>query len=84
MDISTTENGTQPNVDYEDQFIWNDNAQEPTANPMEDTVMEEAKEVGEKRKAKESDTETSKSSKKGVILNVTYNSTTNITEEIKK
>eukprot|EP00957_Ditylum_brightwellii_P208078 15355754-Ditylum_brightwellii.AAC.1 len=65
MDISTPENGTQPNTDYEDQFAWDDNVQEPTANHMEDTAMEEAKEVGEKRKVKESDTALSKSSKRG-------------------
>eukprot|EP00957_Ditylum_brightwellii_P090071 6859551-Ditylum_brightwellii.AAC.1 len=51
---------------------------------MEDTAMEEAKEVGEKRKAKESDTASSKSSKKGVILNATYNSATDIMEQIKE
>eukprot|EP00957_Ditylum_brightwellii_P208801 15358979-Ditylum_brightwellii.AAC.1 len=65
MDISSTENGTQPDADYEDQFAWDDNAQEPTINPMEDTDMEHAKEVGEKRKAKESDKASSKSRKRG-------------------
>eukprot|EP00957_Ditylum_brightwellii_P087037 6625235-Ditylum_brightwellii.AAC.1 len=65
MDISTPENGTQPNAEYEDQFVRDDNAQEPTDNSMEDTAMEQAKEVGEKRKAKELDIELSKSSKKG-------------------
>eukprot|EP00957_Ditylum_brightwellii_P130980 9991087-Ditylum_brightwellii.AAC.1 len=77
MEISTPENGTQ-------QFAWDDNAQEPTTNPMEDTAMEQAKEVEEKREAKESDTVLSKSSKKGVILNVTYNSAMDITEQIKE
>eukprot|EP00957_Ditylum_brightwellii_P009801 739143-Ditylum_brightwellii.AAC.1 len=65
MDISTPENGTQPNTDYKDQFAWDDNAQEPTNNPMEDTAMEQAKKVGEKQKAKELDKALSKSSKKG-------------------
>eukprot|EP00957_Ditylum_brightwellii_P053102 4026689-Ditylum_brightwellii.AAC.1 len=46
--------------------------------------MEEAKEVGEKRKAKGPDTVVSKSSKNGVILNVIYNSATDITEQIKR
>eukprot|EP00957_Ditylum_brightwellii_P203963 15336973-Ditylum_brightwellii.AAC.1 len=84
MDISTPENDIQPNADYEDQFVWDDNAQEPTNKPMEDTAIEQAKEVGEKRKAKESDRASSKSKKKGVILNVTYNSATDITEKIKE
>eukprot|EP00957_Ditylum_brightwellii_P170253 12960531-Ditylum_brightwellii.AAC.1 len=51
---------------------------------MEDTAMEQAKEAGEKRKAKESDIALSKFSKKRVILNVTYNSATDITEKIKE
>eukprot|EP00957_Ditylum_brightwellii_P161582 12302412-Ditylum_brightwellii.AAC.1 len=51
---------------------------------MEDTAMEQAKESGEKRKAKELDIVSSKSSKKGVILNVTYNSATDIIEKIKE
>eukprot|EP00957_Ditylum_brightwellii_P007498 567213-Ditylum_brightwellii.AAC.1 len=51
---------------------------------MEDTTIEQAKEVGEKRKAKVLDSVLSISSKKGVILNVTYNSATDIMEQIKE
>eukprot|EP00957_Ditylum_brightwellii_P000877 69730-Ditylum_brightwellii.AAC.1 len=72
MEISTPENSSQPDTDYEHQFVWDDDAQEPTNNAMDDTVMEQAKEVGEKRKAKEPDTPLSKSSKKGVILGVVH------------
>eukprot|EP00957_Ditylum_brightwellii_P090428 6886484-Ditylum_brightwellii.AAC.1 len=82
MEISTPDNGTHPDAEYKDQFAWDGDVQEPTANPMEDTAMEQAKEVGGERKAKESDRASSKSSKRGVILNVTYNSATDITEQI--
>eukprot|EP00957_Ditylum_brightwellii_P188071 14318336-Ditylum_brightwellii.AAC.1 len=84
MDTSTPENGMQPNTEYEDQFVWDDAAQAPTDNPMEDIAMEQTKEAGEKRKAMESDLELSKSSKKAVILNVTYNNATDIKEIIKE
>eukprot|EP00957_Ditylum_brightwellii_P037426 2831542-Ditylum_brightwellii.AAC.1 len=51
MDPSNPAHSTQPNANYEDQFVWDDNKQEPTKDLLEDTDMEPANEAGEKQKA---------------------------------
>eukprot|EP00957_Ditylum_brightwellii_P173944 13242955-Ditylum_brightwellii.AAC.1 len=69
MDPSNTAYGTQPDANYEDQFVWDDDKQEPINDVSEDTDMELANEAGEKRKATEPTKKPNKASKQEIILN---------------
>eukprot|EP00957_Ditylum_brightwellii_P003709 281214-Ditylum_brightwellii.AAC.1 len=84
MDISTKEHGTQPNADYEDQFVWDDNKQELINNVSEDTDMELANKAGEKQKVMEPTKKPNKASKQGVILNAKEENPTAIQDQIKE
>eukprot|EP00957_Ditylum_brightwellii_P093507 7120799-Ditylum_brightwellii.AAC.1 len=42
--------GTRNNKEYEDQFVWEADEDEPIGNDNEDLLMEPAKETGEKAK----------------------------------
>eukprot|EP00957_Ditylum_brightwellii_P091198 6943385-Ditylum_brightwellii.AAC.1 len=48
--------GTHNEEEYEDQFVWEADGDEPIGNNNEDLLMELAKETGEKQKAKKNGT----------------------------
>eukprot|EP00957_Ditylum_brightwellii_P036954 2797063-Ditylum_brightwellii.AAC.1 len=68
-------NDTQPGAEYEDQFVWDANAEEPIEEPTEDSSLFNDTEQRGKRKADESGPKESKASKTEVDL---------ITQEEKK
>eukprot|EP00957_Ditylum_brightwellii_P049314 3741792-Ditylum_brightwellii.AAC.1 len=84
IEISTKEHGTQPDTDYEDQFMWDDNKQEPINDVLEDTDMELTNKAGEKWKAMEPTKKPNKASKQGVILNGKEENPTAIRDQIKE
>eukprot|EP00957_Ditylum_brightwellii_P010930 828048-Ditylum_brightwellii.AAC.1 len=69
MDPASQPHGTQPNDEYEDQFIWDAGAEEPNDSFPEDLDMEAPDGAGEKRKASDSIPTPSKVSRNAVQLN---------------
>eukprot|EP00957_Ditylum_brightwellii_P191625 14589637-Ditylum_brightwellii.AAC.1 len=84
MDLSNPAHGTQPNMDYEDQLVWDDDKQEHIEDLSEDTDMEPANIAGEKQKATESTQKPNKASKQEVILNAKEENPTAIRDQIKE
>eukprot|EP00957_Ditylum_brightwellii_P136269 10392508-Ditylum_brightwellii.AAC.1 len=51
MDPSSLDHGTQPDAEYEEQFLWDNNKQEPIMEIKDKPPMVSEGESGEKRKA---------------------------------
>eukprot|EP00957_Ditylum_brightwellii_P167286 12734365-Ditylum_brightwellii.AAC.1 len=49
MDTAEPVNATQPDKEYENQLVWDNDLQEPIDNKHHDEEMEKAKEAGKKR-----------------------------------
>eukprot|EP00957_Ditylum_brightwellii_P101306 7719767-Ditylum_brightwellii.AAC.1 len=60
MDQPIVAHGTQTDEEYEDQLVWDAKLEEPIDNETEDSMMEPAKETGEKRKAEETEEQQAK------------------------
>eukprot|EP00957_Ditylum_brightwellii_P148963 11341133-Ditylum_brightwellii.AAC.1 len=69
MDPASQPHGTQPNNEYEDQFIWDTDAEEPNNSFLEDLDMEAPNGAGEKWKTSDSIPIQSKVSRNAVQLN---------------
>eukprot|EP00957_Ditylum_brightwellii_P009197 695533-Ditylum_brightwellii.AAC.2 len=68
MDQASQDNGTQPNTEYEDQFIWDNNTQESIAPSDKDEVMDTPEESSSK-KSKQNSGKTNQPNKHRVELN---------------
>eukprot|EP00957_Ditylum_brightwellii_P000992 79339-Ditylum_brightwellii.AAC.1 len=55
--------GTHNDKEYEDQFVWEADGDEPIGKDNEDIPMEPAKDTGEKQKAEEKTEQTAKQRK---------------------
>eukprot|EP00957_Ditylum_brightwellii_P125333 9552431-Ditylum_brightwellii.AAC.1 len=62
-DQTNATHGTCNNKEYEDQFFWEADGDEPIGNDNEDITMEPIKEIGEKQKAEEKKEQTAKQRK---------------------
>eukprot|EP00957_Ditylum_brightwellii_P051941 3940025-Ditylum_brightwellii.AAC.1 len=49
MDTTEPVNATQPDNEYDNQLVWDDDLQEPIGNEHPNKEMEKAKEAGEKK-----------------------------------
>eukprot|EP00957_Ditylum_brightwellii_P154220 11736601-Ditylum_brightwellii.AAC.1 len=66
---ATPAHDTQPELDIEDQFVWDNDKQEPIKEDDENLAMPAADKIGEKQKVVEHAKILSKQSKKTITLN---------------